>query len=86
MSESRWQSLSEEDRAIVRDAFIEGGKVHDDIIINGENDTIAKLKQSGMEVVQPDRDSFRDAMGPLYAKYEETWGAGTVDQLRDLKP
>lgn len=86
MSESRWQSLSEADRAIVVEAFIEGGKVHDDIIINGENETIASLKENGMEIVESDRDSFREAMAPLYAKYESVWGAGTVEALRALKP
>jgi TRAP-type transport system periplasmic protein len=86
MSESRWQSLSEDDRAIVREAFIEGGKIHDKLIIDGETDIIAKLKENGMQVIEPDRDSFQQAMGPLYAKYEPIWGKSTIDALRALKP
>lgn len=76
--------LPEEDRQIFLTAFEEGGKVNDALTIEAENRILTLMKDSGMTVIEPDRDLFRDALKPVLEKYESVWGEGVYARLASI--
>jgi tripartite ATP-independent transporter DctP family solute receptor len=39
-----------------------------------ESAQLAELRTLGMQVIEPDINAFKEAVGPVYAKYEKTFG------------
>lgn len=85
MSEKTWGSLAPADREIVAKAFAEGGRVNDEMTMRDESRLLAFFKEKGLTVATPDLAPFRQAMAPVYAKYEEIWGKGVADALAAIK-
>ncbi|MEY8828666.1 sialic acid TRAP transporter substrate-binding protein SiaP [Sedimentitalea sp. XS_ASV28] len=81
VSEMAWNSLSEEDQAILIEAFSEVGDAYNQSIVDVEADLVATLKDKGMKVTEPDRAEMAAAMAPVYAEFEDVWGAGVFDAM-----
>ena len=79
-----WATLSAPDRAAVIDAFAEGGRINDGLTREAEGKLLGEFKAKGMEIVQPDLASFRQAMTSVYPKYENDWGKGTFEMMQKL--
>ena len=79
-----WATLSEADKAGVIEAFAEGGKVNDALTREAESRLLGEFKAKGMEIVQPDLASVRQAMTSVYPKYENDWGKGTFELMQKL--
>ena len=79
-----WATLSDADKAAVVEAFAEGGKVNDGLTREAEGRLLGEFKAKGMEVIQPDLASFRQAMTSVYPKYENDWGKGTFEMMQKL--
>lgn len=79
-----WATLSKADQAAVIEAFAEGGKVNDGLTREAEGRLLGEFKTKGMQVVQPDLASFRQAMTSVYPKYENDWGKGTFELMQKL--
>lgn len=84
MSEKKWKALPAADQKIVADAFEAGGVAATTALRALEARLVGELKGKGMTVVESDRDSFRAAMKPVYAKNENVWGAGVLEQLQAM--
>ncbi len=81
-----WQSLSDEDRKIIEDAVAEAAVWADAQIKQQEVDLIDEFKAQGIEIIEPDVDSFRAAtMGQVPAKFSEKWGAGMYEKLQSME-
>jgi TRAP-type C4-dicarboxylate transport system substrate-binding protein len=77
-----WQGVSEADRKIVAEAVGEGIAWNNQEIMTREQALIDKFKQAGMEVIQPDVESFRKPVLDTVPKmFEEKWGKGLFDQI-----
>jgi TRAP-type C4-dicarboxylate transport system substrate-binding protein len=63
-SQKAWNSMTEETKQIVLDASAEAGKLARELTIDSEEELIAMLKKSGVDVSYPDLAPFRDKMGP----------------------
>lgn len=85
MSEKRWKALSPADQKIVTESFEAGGAVATAALRALEARLVGELKGKGMTVVESDRESFRAAMKPVYAKNENVWGKGVLEQLQAVK-
>jgi TRAP-type transport system periplasmic protein len=85
MNAKAWTAMSEADRQAFRQAFLEGAKVNDELTRKAESELLDQFKSKGMTVVNSDRNTFRSAMTSVYAKWEEVWGKGTFETMRDLK-
>lgn len=79
MSKKTWDSLSEEDQKIVRQAAKDSVPHMRKLWAEREAASEAKVRESGVEVItEIDKTPFIDAMKPVYEKYV------TSDTLKDL--
>jgi len=85
MSEKKWKSLSPADAKLVTESFEAGGLAASNALRALESKLVGELKAKGMMVVESDRDSFRAAMKPVYAKNEGVWGKGVLEQLQAIR-
>jgi tripartite ATP-independent transporter DctP family solute receptor len=85
MSEQKWKALSPADQKLVTEAFEAGGLAASTTLRALESRLVGELKGKGMTVVDSDRDSFRAAMKPVYAKNEAVWGKGVLEMLQAMK-
>ena len=77
-----WNSLSEEDQTIVREAMAAATEYDREIWDASVEEALKKLEEGGATVVQPDDavlDSFRAAMDPIYEEY-----AGKYETLLNM--
>jgi len=73
MNESFYQELSDEEREIVLSSVKEATAWGDDMVSNGQNDLYEKLKEKGMQVVEPDVQAFRKAAIPAVKEIVESY-------------
>ena len=86
IAESVWQSLGEEDRAIMQEAAREAGELASQAMIDLEAEALEILEEAGATYTVPDREAFREALSDLHLEFEgETWPEGLVDQIRSLQ-
>ena len=50
-----------------------------------EGKMLEQLKGYGMTVVEPDQAAFRDAMKPLYEKYDNIWTKELRERIQSFK-
>lgn len=60
MSTKSLNKLSAKNREILLDAIDEAGRYNDELIEQSEEETLAKLVDEGMIVIEPDVEAFRD--------------------------
>lgn len=68
----KYETLSDQQKAWLRDAFLEGRKACNGKVATEEAHLIEKFEAEGMTVSNPDLDTFKAAMIPFYDKLEET--------------
>ena len=74
VSDLMWEKLSDEDAVIVKK------ELHDMVQyerkVSGEelDKTLQKLKDAGMEVNTVDKSKFKEAISPVYEKYDAQYG------------
>jgi len=85
ISEKKWKSLLPADAKLVTEAFEVGGAAASNSLRALESRLVGELKSKGMTIVESDRDSFRAAMKPVYAKNEGVWGKGVLEQLQAIR-
>ena len=76
-----WNGLSSELQTIVKEEAINAQNMTRDYLSQSESETIAKLKDLGMNVTYPDLSSFVALMDPAYKTMGDLAGAGEMDAL-----
>ncbi len=85
MSMSTWNKLSPEEQAIVVKAALAGAKANRDLDNEKAAEWLTFLREQGMEITEPDMESFREAVVPIYDKYREQFGDDVVQAILDTK-
>lgn len=85
MSEAKWKALSASDQKLITEAFETGGVLATTTLRALEARLVDDLRGKGMQVIESDRETFRAAMKPMYAKNENVWGKGILDQLQAMR-
>lgn len=85
MSMSTWKKLTPEEQQAVLNGAKAGAKANRDLDNEKEEEWMAFLADQGMEIVKPDLAVFRDAVAPIYVKYGDQFGEGTVQAILDTK-
>lgn len=73
-----WDSLSEEDRELIREAAMEAGQYQRELVLNSNDDFLDRLAEAGMEINEVDPALFQEATAAVYDKWE--------DELGDIVP
>ncbi|MDT8858899.1 DctP family TRAP transporter solute-binding subunit [Alkalihalobacillus sp. MEB130] len=80
-----FESMSAEDQEILRTAAVEANALQIQVAREREADQIAELQEQGVEFYEPTEDElelFRQAVEPVYEKYESVWGADLLNSFR----
>ncbi|WP_152655615.1 TRAP transporter substrate-binding protein [Oceanobacillus sp. CFH 90083] len=81
ISEEFWQSLTPEEQKIIEESALETAEFHRNLIVNKEEQIIDELEQSGMTVIYPDTDVFKENVEPVYEKFRKQFGQEFVDKV-----
>jgi tripartite ATP-independent transporter DctP family solute receptor len=82
INERIWQSLGPDGQKILVDAFEEGGKISNALVIKDENELLDKFKKAGMEVVVPDVEALAaNARRCLPERFASVWGRGVYEAI-----
>ena len=82
MSINKFNSLSPAVQKIFREAAQEAAEFERKANSESEEEQMAKLRENGMEIVQPEIKKFQDAVAPVYEKYGKKYG-DYISQIRE---
>ena len=81
-----WQGLSATDKKVISDAVAEGIAWNNQEILGREQTLVDKFKKAGMEVIQPDIESFRKpVLDTLPKMFEAKWGKGLFEKIVETR-
>ncbi|MDR7418054.1 MAG: DctP family TRAP transporter solute-binding subunit [Armatimonadota bacterium] len=82
INERTWNTLGPDGQKILVEAFEEGGKVSNRLVLKDEAELQAKFVAAGMEVLKPDLEPFRAAAKKcLPEKFGRVWGQGVYEAI-----
>ena len=76
-----YASLPDDVKKVIAEAMAEATEYNNAMIIEQEQSLLAKLKEKGMTVVEPDVEAFRAACKDVHLQFEKTWGKGLYDKI-----
>lgn len=74
-------TLTEEQRAIFKECEQEAKNWERQFSIKGDQELAAKLKEAGMEVLEPDKAKWIEATKPVYEQFEEQIGKAMIESF-----
>jgi tripartite ATP-independent transporter DctP family solute receptor len=84
--EPTWKGLSPAEQTALRDGVAEGIAWQDAEIQGRERTLLDKFKAAGMEVIQPDGESFRKpVVETLPKQFEAKWGKGLYEKIAETR-
>ena len=85
INEKSWAGLSASEQAVLRGALETHGAWQDGEILSQEASLAETFKKAGMEVIEPDLESFRKpVLATVPAKFESKWGKGLWERVATL--
>ena len=86
INEQAWQALGAADQKALAEAVAEGIAWQNQELQAREKTLVDRFKQAGMEIIQPDYESFRKPVLETVPKaFEAKWGAGLYQKILDTK-
>lgn len=86
INEKFWQGLSPADQKVISDAVAEGIAWNNQEILSREQTLVDKFKKAGMEVIQPDVETFRKpVLDTLPKMFEAKWGKGLFEKIVETR-
>lgn len=82
VNSSVWNSMSEEDQSIVEELAMEWGEKERQQIQQQEKDFLKMLEEKGMKINEVDKAAFKEAVQPVWQKYESVFGNELMDLVR----
>ncbi len=82
INEKFWQGMPAADRRVMTEAVAEGLAWNNEEIQAAERALVEKFRKAGMEVIQPDLESFRKPVLDTVPKmFEAKWGKGLFERI-----
>jgi tripartite ATP-independent transporter DctP family solute receptor len=86
VNEGLWQSFTDEEREIFRKAAATGGAAMTKAGEEVDKQGYEIFAQNGVEVTEPDKAAFRDALKDVYTQFEgSVWPEGLVAKIRAMQ-
>lgn len=85
MSMKTWKKLSQEQQTLVAESAQAAAEYNRKLDNDNAADWLQFLKDQGMVVTQPDITAFREAVKPVYEKYEDKFGKELIDSILNTK-
>lgn len=74
INKDKWDALSPEEQAIIREESAAAGNLMRQQVQEQEAAELAKIKDAGVQVTEPDLEKFKAKMGPAYERVSEYSG------------
>lgn len=85
VNENVWSGIAEKDRRILTGAIATHTQWQDNEILSQEASLVDTFKKAGMNVIEPDLESFRKpVLASVPAKFEAKWGKGLWERIAAL--
>jgi tripartite ATP-independent transporter DctP family solute receptor len=85
-SEKVWQSLTDEQREVIRAAAKEAGAVATELQIKADAEARTAMEAAGVTFTVPDHAAFAAALADVYKDWEgNVWPAGLVERIRKMQ-
>jgi len=82
INEAKWNKINSNDQKIILEAVKKGISYNNEEILKTERDLIEKFKKSGMMVIEPNVNEFRNAvLKSLPKEFEQKWGKGLFEEI-----
>ncbi|CAK7074051.1 tripartite ATP-independent transporter DctP family solute receptor [Kerstersia gyiorum] len=86
VSPSVYEGLNDADKALFKQAAVDGAKAMRDYVDNVEKNGLEQLRGEGMQITtEIDREAFQQAVQPAYKDYEKRYGADLIKAIQDTK-
>jgi len=83
ISDSAWNDLTEEQQTILSEQAAIWRDKERAMIREGDENILALLEESGMQITRPDAAEFQAAVQPVWTKYEDVFGKDLLDLVRE---
>lgn len=85
VNEPAWEALSSEHKGVIELAIATHTAWQDGEITAQEESLLGTFEAGGMQVIEPDLESFREpVLAALPAQFESTWGTGTWERIQSI--
>lgn len=85
VSKQTWEELPEDLQAILEEGIKKAAEFHTQLFKDEEASLIAKFKEEGMTVTEPDLVEFKNAVSEAYPKYLENIGENAEAYLKEIQ-
>lgn len=86
MSKTTFDTLPEDLQKVILDASKEAIKHERKVAMEEENKLLEQLRATDIEIEEnPDLESFRKAVEPVYKEFEKSLGKDLIQEVKDLK-
>jgi TRAP-type transport system periplasmic protein len=83
INDAFFQGLPPDQQEIIRQAAIEAGDYQNGLVQEQAKQDLENLKAEGMTVIEPDIEAFRAATTDIYGQFEDEWGEGLFERMRN---
>jgi len=81
MSKSVFEKLTPEQQNIIKEAAVEARDWQRQYTVDNEDSYIKSLKESGMNITEPDRETFRKICEPIYSEFYNSIPKEMIDAV-----
>ena len=85
INKDKWNSLTDAQKAAVKDAIAYAAKVNDTLRIASEDAAVAYLEGKGCTVTHPDLTAFRENVQKYYADHPEQTAAWNMELYEEIQ-
>lgn len=84
VSQALWDKLSDEEKEIFQQAANDARDFERQIILEMDNSVLEELIQNGMQVTEPDKAKWMEAMQPVYDAWQDKIGKDLIEKVQAL--
>src|SRR5262245_26817035 len=85
VSDKTFQSLKPDQQKVLVQSARDAGDFQNGLLAKAEKEQLDQVRGKGMKVLQPDVAAFRTATADVYKKFENVWGKGFYERVRDAQ-
>ncbi|MDK2824486.1 MAG: TRAP-type transport system periplasmic protein [Clostridia bacterium] len=82
VSQALWDKLTDEEKQIFQKAAYDARDFERKIILEMDNNLLSELKAKGMQVTEPDKSKWQEAMTPVYEKWQDKIGKDLIEKVK----
>ncbi|MDY0092772.1 MAG: sialic acid TRAP transporter substrate-binding protein SiaP [Candidatus Vecturithrix sp.] len=85
IAKKKFEALPEDfQKALIESVNSIAPEINQDVL-NYEKEKLEEMKTSGMNVIEPDVEAFRQATMSVIKEFEETWGKGLYEKIQAIQ-